>query len=382
MAKHVGAKRVLIIQPTIAHYRVPFFNAVERLRPDWWTFAVTFDRAELKTPRLLQNPIPAEQLKFPTEDVRHVRLLGPLTYQTIWCRAARFDLIIAEHAVRDIAYLTCLVHRLHGVRFAWWGHGRDRSVEAPRGMKALAEYVKSAATKVADGYFAYTEGVLQELVSSGLSDDRIFALNNTIDISEHRRASETVRHQRDEIRAQLGVADDQVLLFVGRFTENKRIPFLLDAFSKLREHNRGVTLFLVGGGGERLRLDERPGVRWFGSIEDIDRLAPIYAASDLFVYPGAVGLSPLQALCHDLPVVAIDSPFHLPEVEYLTSANSVMLPRWTDSERFARVVDDLLSDEDRLDALQKGTWPSIRHLTIDAMAQNFIRGIDVILAHR
>ena len=124
------------------------------MRPDWWKFAVTFDREELESPRLTQNPIPAEQLEFPTEDVRHLRLLGPLTYQTIWRRAARFDLIIAEHSVRDIAYLTCLVHRLRGVRFAWWGHGRDRSVETPRGAKLLAERMKLAATKVADGYFA------------------------------------------------------------------------------------------------------------------------------------------------------------------------------------------------------------------------------------
>ena len=381
MATDSGMKRVLIIQPTIAHYRVPFFNAMERLRPDWWTFAVTFDRAELKTPRVMKNAVSAEQLRFPTEDVHHLRLPGPLSYQTIWLRAGRFDLIIAEHAVRDLAYLTCLLHRLHGVRFAWWGHGRDRSVETPGGAKALAEQVKMAATKVANGYFAYTEGVRQELVSQGLRGDRVFALNNTIDIWQHRRAYEMVRHRRDEIRTHLGVADGQVLLFVGRFTENKRIPFLLDAFAALRERNRGAHLFLVGGGGERFDLDERPGVRWFGPIEDAE-LAPIYAASDLFVYPGAVGLGPLQALCYDLPVVAVDSLVHSSEVEYLTTANSLMLPRSISSEQYARALHDLLSHDDRLHALRTGIWPSIRHLTVGTMARNFIHGVNAILAVR
>lgn len=55
-------------------------------------------------------------------------------------------------------------------------------------------------------------------------------------------------------------------------------------------------------------------------------LAPLYAASDVFTFPGDVGLGPLQALCYDLPVITLESPTHMPEIIYLNKSNSIILP--------------------------------------------------------
>jgi len=379
MGKAKRRKRALIIQPAIPHYRIPFFNALERLRPDWWEFCVTFDDSESSQRRSLFETIDRNRINFPLQGVRRFGPIGRFEYQTAWIAGARSDLIIAEHAVRDIVYLTSMLHRLHGVKFAWWGHGRDRSLTKAKGLKAAAEWVKPHLARLADGYFAYTQSIRQEMITNGLQPDRVFALNNTIDIEEQRRAYENGFPRRVEIRRELGVESGIVLLFVGRFTANKRVPFLIEAFNHLRKRRADVHLFLIGGGGEKYELERIPGVRWFGGIEDIEKLAPIYTASDLFVFPGAVGLGPLQALCYDLPVVAIDSDFHGPEVEYLTAANSIMLPRQTSELDYANAVDSLLNDPDQLRILRSSTWQSIRHLTIDNMARNFIEGVNTLL---
>lgn len=375
-------KRVLIIQPTIPHYRVPFFNTLERLRPACWEFAVTFDRTELQAPRILQQPLRERGFCFPTVDVRHCSwTIGgrTLEYQTVWRQAGRFDLVIAEHALRDLAYVLCALHRLQGVSFAYWGHGRDRGIEHAQGMKRVAERLKLALARRVDGYFAYTRQVRVELVAQGLPPDRVFAIDNTIDINEQRRMLDAFGPRREAIRRELGVEKRDVLLFVGRFTPNKRVPFLIDAFQQLRRMRPQAHLFVVGGGPGEDRLQSLPGVTHFGLMQDPQELAPIYVASDLFVYPGAVGLGPLQALCYELPVVAIDSPTHMPEFEYLTTANSVQLPYGTTAGAYATAVDRLLDNEAQLTTLRAGVWPSIRHLTIDNMAANFVAGVNVLL---
>ena len=138
-------------------------------------------------------------------------------------------------------------------------------------------------------------------------------------------------------------------------------------------------MLLVGSGGESYRNDELSNISWLNSIVDLEKLGPIYVASDIFVFPGAVGLGPLQAFCYDLPVITIDSAHHKPEFDYLSSMNSLVLDSSTTSEEYAQVILDLFNDRDRLNKLRSGAWSSIQHLTIEQMTQNFINGINTIL---
>jgi glycosyltransferase involved in cell wall biosynthesis len=177
----------------------------------------------------------------------------------------------------------------------------------------------------------------------------------------------------------LGLHGKKVLLFIGRFTANKRIDFLLEAFNQLRQTDDRFHLLLVGSGGEAYLTKGLEDITYFGPIVDLERLGPLYIASDLFAFPGSVGLGPLQALCYDLPVITIDSPTHMPEFEYLTPMNSVMLEAAATPATYAKIIMDLIRDEDRLAELKAGTWPSINHLTIEQMARNFIDGINAIL---
>ena len=374
------AMQVLIVHSTIAFYRLPFFNALERLRPKEWEFRVTFDPTEFTNPRFMHKPLDPSDFAFQTADVKHCRLPGGFAYQTAFRHAGGADLVIANHAVRDLAHMACMLHRLHGVKYLFWGHGRDRSYAEYRGAKRLAESVKIRAARLANGYLAYTEGVRNELIARGLRPDRVFALQNTVDIESHRRAYEAVADGREALREEYGIGRDGALLWIGRFTENKRVGFLLDAFSTLRRRLPNARLLMVGPGGEKYGLEDRPGVKWFGPLQRAEDMAPIYAATDVFAFPGSAGLGPMTAVCYDLPVVFIDSPVHMPEVEYLTPQNSVMLEVSATPDDYALVLGDLLEDRERLGALRDGAWASIKHLTIDNMAKNFIAGVNTVLA--
>ena len=369
-------------QSAIPHYRIPFYNALERLRPAHWRFDVVFDPSEVTKHRFFHEPLDVNQFHFSTVNVNtySFRLAGKIiSYQTFWRKAGKYDLVIVENAVNNLTYPLCQLHRFHHTRVAYWGHGKDRSAEKPSSLKSLAEKLKIYLVHRSDGFFAYTQGVKTYLEKQGVPPDNIFVSYNTIDINEQRGYFTQWSAKKQEIKQEIGIFEKNVLLFVGRFTRNKRIGFLLESFSILRKMDPDFRLLFVGSGKELPKDNLPENVSWLGPIIDLNKLAPIYVASDVFVFPGAVGLGPLQAMCYDLPAITIDASNHMPEIEYLTPMNSIILETATTPAQYANTILSLFQENTRLDALKASTWTSIQNLTVDQMARNFIMGINSIL---
>jgi alpha-1,6-mannosyltransferase len=109
-----------------------------------------------------------------------------------------------------------------------------------------------------------------------------------------------LRRGRD-LRAELALPRDaRLLVFAGRFSAEKNIPVLVDAFRKLGEPYH---LLLIGGD-----QSARSGnVTRMPYCRDNHRLAEYVASSDAFVHAGAhetFGLAVLEALACGRPVVA------------------------------------------------------------------------------
>lgn len=116
-----------------------------------------------------------------------------------------------------------------------------------------------------------------------------------------------------EWRRKLGVKDRQVLLlFVGRLAREKRIDWLLEAFSIVRRYaGDRFAMLIVGEGAERTRIDEArkimPDLHWLPYEGDGRRLASIYASADLLVHAGlceTFGLVVLEAQACGTPSIA------------------------------------------------------------------------------
>jgi glycosyltransferase involved in cell wall biosynthesis len=376
-------KQVLIARDsTIPHYRIPLYNALENLRTDTWEFKVVFDPSEIKYKRFFKEPINVSDFQFPLLDTKTFSLKifsKRIAFQSFIPASLKVDLVIVEHAVYNISYPISQLIQLNGVRFAYWGIGRDMNIKNPSLIKRLSEKLKIHMAKNADGFFAYSSGVKSFLSEHGISPDKIFVLNNTIDILQQRSCFEKYRSEKHRIKERLGVDGKKVLLFVGRLTKNKRIDFLLEAFSILHKKDPDFRLVVVGGGNSSWFEHCSENILYLGPKTNLHELGKIYVASDAFLFPGGVGLGPLQALCYDLPVFTIDGQNHKPEYEYLSAKNSVILKQDANPQDYAESVYSLMVSDSRKDSLQKTIWPSICHLTIDQMAKNFILGVNTIL---
>lgn len=376
-------KRVLIAhQSTIPHYRVPFYNALQKYKPDNWQFDVVFDPSELEKKRFFREELDPNLFEFSilSTSTFSFNILGVnVSYQTFLRKAAKYDLIVIEQALNNLTYPLCHLYQLKDIKLIYWGHGKYRRSLKNSFFRNLSEQAKMLLTKQADAFFAYTPLVKDFMVEKSFSSDRVFALNNTIDINTQRQVYEKLRGERDAIRQSLGITGKKVLLFVGRFSKSKRIELLLEAFSMLQQRDANFHLLLVGSGGQSYLSEDLSNVSYFGPITNIDKLAPIYIAADIFSFPGSVGLGPIQALCYDLPVVTIDSQVHPPEIEYLSFKNSLILPKDTNSKDYAESIVELFANVDKLSKLKTDAWSTIKHLTIEQMAQNFIQGINYTL---
>jgi glycosyltransferase involved in cell wall biosynthesis len=113
--------------------------------------------------------------------------------------------------------------------------------------------------------------------------------------------------------------DTPVILYVGRFTEVKRLPLLIEAYKRARPgFNRRAPLVLVGGfpgeweGEHPLEAIERVGARdvFLAGWHEHHELPDILAATDVIVLPSVreqFGQVLVEGMACGLPAIAVDA---------------------------------------------------------------------------
>jgi glycosyltransferase involved in cell wall biosynthesis len=194
-----------------------------------------------------------------------------------------------------------IVHTFHGhVLRGYFGPVRTRF------FLALERWLASHTTVL----IAVGPQVRDDLVALGVAPPERFAVIRLgIELEERVRPQDD---GRAETRRYLGVpADRFVVGWVGRMTAVKRTDDVLESFRRLREGGVDASLWLVGDGPDRGRLERRASelgvirdTLFLGYQEDV---APYYAAFDALVLPSAnegTPVSVIEALAAKTPVVA------------------------------------------------------------------------------
>ena len=149
------------------------------------------------------------------------------------------------------------------------------------------------------------EAVRDELVQRGIGNPVVWGRG--VDTKHFH----PVRRSAGWRRWLAGGDDSAVVLHVGRLAAEKNIDVLAEAWSLARERvGQRATFVLAGEGPEARRLLGRlPWVRQLGFLER-DRLAEVYASSDICVLPSKTetcGLVALEAMASGVAVIAADA---------------------------------------------------------------------------
>ncbi len=269
---------------------------------------------------------------------------------------------------------------------------RPWKAEQLAGGYRLSSWVEKTAYEAADAVIAVSAGMRADILRCypDVDPEKVKVVHNGID-------SQLWRHERDEdvVRGHGVDPDRPSVIFVGRITRQKGLPYLLRAVAELPPEVQLV--FLAGAPDtpeimaevehliERLR-ETRDGVVWVPTMLPRSEVVALLSAATVFVCPSVyepLGIVNLEAMACELPVVATATG-GIPEVVvdgetgWLVPIEQVQDGTGTpvDPDRFvadlAAALNDAVSDPARADrmglagrrrAVESFSWASIGEQT-------------------
>lgn len=377
--------KVLVIQPTLPHYRAAFFRGVA---------AALGDSLEIHaSPSIPGGPdsVPASELPsvryYPYHRLRtigHNRLYWQdgLSLDQL----SRGDVLMFSGNPRFLSLFPLVLQaKAKGVGIIIHGHGWSSS------SLALTARLRHMLWRAADVLLLYTDEERQQFIDRGYPATNVFATNNTIGTDDIKNAiAAWPEPQLAKFRAEQQSGDDcPLLLFCGRLTEKAQLHVLIDALAISIQAGRRLRLAIVGAGSEeaqlrarasRLNLDQQ--ILWLGAIHDEAKLAPWFLSASLFIYPGAIGLSLLHSFNYGLPVVTHDQlKQHNPEIAALAPGENGALFPQGNAAALSTCIHSLLSNPSVLANMRAKALETVTtRFSTDLMVSRFLQAVDA--AHR
>lgn len=312
MAYTVGKIKVAYIQHNPTPYRIPMEAMLSR-RDDldfnvFYCHDTEFDKPwKINWDKHTFRVLPGWHPRFGEEFWLH---WNPRIFSVL--QDGKFDIIVTGGYIQPTMLAALLWARRHHVPYVVISESnaiRPRNL-LKRVVKRILLHplLSNASAGLAVG--TYAKAYLHHY---GIPEDRIFILPNTPDIDFFTSESTQSRRQKSEVKRELGLEEESLICFVGKFVRRKRVDLLLSAFRRLKTDADGadVGLVLAGDGPERGRLQAMvreqaiPNVHFVGFQQPHD-LPRVYAVSDLFVLPSVYetwGVVVNEAMACGLPVV-------------------------------------------------------------------------------
>ncbi|AFM25492.1 glycosyltransferase family 1 protein [Desulfomonile tiedjei] len=275
-------------------------------------------------------------------------------YRNIVTYCRTFSRILKEYGPYDVLHGHC--HRFSGVNL--WLAKRAR---IPVRIAHSHSDLRSVANEWGisrRAYLAFMDKALERYATLGLAAGRLAAedlfgpkwethpkrriLFCGIDFSPFHET-----HERHTIRAEMGLnPTDKIVAHVGRFTQPKNCPFVLEVFSHALNRDSNLRLVFIGNGPLQGEIQEKVSalglqghVRFLGSRPDVPR---ILSAVDLFLFPSlyeGMGLAVIEAQASGLPCLISENIPHEADIvlELITR-----LPLSLTADRWAENVISLL----------------------------------------
>jgi N-acetyl-alpha-D-glucosaminyl L-malate synthase BshA len=182
---------------------------------------------------------------------------------------------------------------------------------------------------------------------------RVLGFNRPMEVIHNFFEPRAPQRSREEMRRELGVKDEAVVLHSSNLRPVKRIDLLLETIARIRPRNAFKLLVLAGGNSapfvaevQRLGLQDRVIVR-----EKVNEIEDYLQAADLGLFTSeseSFCLSILEAMCFACPSVA-RRVGGIPEV--VEDNVSGLLLTDDDADALARAVEDLIKDPARRAAM-------------------------------
>ncbi len=358
-------KRVLLISNRVMHYRVSVYNYFwRRFRDEGWDFVVLSNELQKQN----HNRCHFEFIERPFDFLKYraeIKRLNP-------------DAVILFLHLKD-RILWPLIHwlKFSGIPVALWTKTRNLDDVDNRIRNAFFDYLHV----ISDGLILYTSSLTRFIPKKYY--DKVFIANNTINFEDFPQVPES----KEEIKRDLGIQFEKVVLFAGRIGEEKnrkKVDHLIEIFRGLDRSDVG--LVIVGSGlNEELRARMNPvNTRYLGEVHDAEnrQISRIFKMADVCSIPGHVGLGLNQAFFWGLPMVT-EHGKQPPEIEYLRDGENGFIVAEDDRHALRERLFFLLNnDQERSRMSAQARQDILTHASIEEMFKGFLGCIQYISKKR
>ncbi|MCC7008449.1 MAG: N-acetyl-alpha-D-glucosaminyl L-malate synthase BshA [Acidobacteria bacterium] len=331
----------------------------------WASRGLTFERVEVPSYPLFREP---QYLLALTNTLVRVS------------RKHRLDLIHAHYAVphATAAYLAHQVlsaDRTPPPRTVTTLHGTDITLVGSD--RSYADVV-AFSIQQSHGITAVSESLKRDTTSALAIEKEIAVIPNFLDIEVW------ARHPETNLRARLCESREAVIVHVSNFRPVKRVPVVIEIFSRIRSAVR-ARLVMIGDGPDRAAAEQQAadaGIgEWVQFVGEQQDLVPWLSSADLFLLPSAqesFGLAAVEAMACGVPVVA-SRVGGLPEV--IHDGRTGVLCEPTDVEGMASAAIGLLQDAARRSVMAAAAAADVRaRFSAGAIVPRYEQFYDSVLA--
>ncbi len=209
----------------------------------------------------------------------------------------------------------------------------------------LARAMETWVLKHVDAVTCICEGIKNDLITRGITKDRITIIPNAVDLGSF----QAIAHRDSKLESVLGLKNKLVIGFVGSFYAYEGLKLLLDAMPSMLEQYPELRLLLVGGGqdadslmakAEQMGIEKQ--VVFTGRVPN-EHVTRYYSLMDILCYPRlpmrltetVTPLKPLEAMAQQKLVIASDVGGHL---ELIKDGKTGILFKAGDADDLARKV--------------------------------------------
>jgi len=215
---------------------------------------------------------------------------------------------------------------VYEIRAFWEDAAVDHGTQSEGGLRyRLTKAMETRAVQRANQVVTICQGLRGDLISRGISSEKIGAVPNAVDI-EHFSLSAGADPQ---LKAKLGLAGCRVIGFLGSYYAYEGLDLLIAALPRILAKAADVRLLLVGGGPQEANLKAQAAA--LGLTEKIvfvgrvphGEVSRYYDLVDLLAYPRhamrltelVTPLKPLEAMAQGHLLIASDVGGHKELIE-------------------------------------------------------------------
>ncbi len=228
---------------------------------------------------------------------------------------SKYDAIVFKGGTRFIGPFYAILGKILGKKTVLWEENTFDSTDTLLKKIVKAIYINK---NLFSSFIAYGLAV-NELIEKFNADvsHKIFLSGNAVDNDKFRNRYFKLFPKKDLIKKKLGIAaETKVVLFVGRFVDEKNLFTLIDSIEKIvNSGEKNILCLLIGGGyleSDLINYVKHKKLENYVKVipfMQFSKLSMYYSISDIFVLPSrweVWGLVANEAMNFDLPVIVSD----------------------------------------------------------------------------